>query len=89
MLEFGQTVNTTVNKYIWKQVSRVQVIYSWNKAYTYHHSFLGNFIRHKLTVKVLHFTISALIVIASNLLSIVQNSQAAAIKEGVLTENDF
>lgn len=39
--------------------------------------------------KVLHFTISALIVIASNLLSIVQNSQAAAIKEGVLTENDF
>lgn len=43
LLEFGQAVNTTVSKYIWKQVSKYYKPYTvWNRVSTYHHSFLGS-----------------------------------------------
>lgn len=42
LLEFGQAVNTTVSKYIWKKKSKCHKPYAvWNRVYTYHHSFLG------------------------------------------------
>lgn len=42
LLEFGQAVNTTVSKYIWKKKSKYHKPYAvWNRVYTYHHSFLG------------------------------------------------
>lgn len=58
LLEFGQAVNTTVSKYIWKQVSEYHKPFTvWNRVYTYHHSFLESvFWHHKLTEnKDLHF----------------------------------